>query len=811
MLYNYQSKDVSSCLSAKHVVFIGDSVTRQLYFQFAHSMDGKLPSTPPDDEHKHMDYSHKSAQNVQLSFHWDPFLNTSTARSYIHRSPAAGRQDRPALLVLGSGLWYLRYKDSGGLSAWEAMMEATVDALTQNQQEVADVVAILPVEDVVPSKLSPDRAASMHSSDIDAMNSDLSHRVRPATLNDPFSFTSSGGSNPPSLAFPSVFNTMLNPSQTDDGLHFSDAVVQMQARILMNLRCNDVLPKVFPHDKTCCRSYPWPSLIHWLVLSATLFYGPISWFLLRRSGTPNFVLLVDIDIKLLSDNAGIEDGLIPKAVMPAVVISASIAVIYLADRTGFWLKEQKQFNAYTFSFLSALSLTIGLLTMKRSDSDLGFLNRDQTDEWKGWMQIAILIYHYTGASKISPIYNPIRVLVASYLFMTGYGHTTFYLKKADFGFLRVAQVLVRLNLYTLILAYTMNTDYISYYFSPLVSWWYIIIYITMLAGSRFNDHSVFLICKTLISMSLVTFMMRQDWLLQAMFSFMERVFGIHWSAREWAFRVNLDIWIVYIGMFSALAVIKFREHRLADHPRWPLVVKTSVGLAALIFVWYFPFEVSYNKFDYNVLHPFISFLPVGAFVILRNASSVLRSASSRAFAFVGKCSLETFVIQYHFWLAGDTKGILLVLPGTRWGALNMVITTIMFIYVSDRVAQATGELTKWICGDKPKADQSLPAPVASSARPEEETVQEVIFLAPTDDDDTDSKDAENGRPPEPDTPVRPTHRWADRLVEGSSRPRPRMPWGDAQWTPGVKSKLLCAVLIMWVLNVLWTYPPTTST
>ncbi|TFY55228.1 hypothetical protein EVJ58_g8377, partial [Rhodofomes roseus] len=77
--------------------------------------------------------------------------------------------DRPALLVLGSGLWYLRYAESGGLPAWEAKIESTLSALNRVHAPPADTVVLLPVSDVVSTKLSRERAETMRGADIDAM------------------------------------------------------------------------------------------------------------------------------------------------------------------------------------------------------------------------------------------------------------------------------------------------------------------------------------------------------------------------------------------------------------------------------------------------------------------------------------------------------------------------------------------------------------------------------------------------------------------------------------------------------------------
>jgi len=295
-------------------------------------------------------------------------------------------------------------------------------------------------------------------------------------------------------------------------------------------------------------------------------------------------------------------------------------------------------------------------------------------------------------------------------------------------------------------------------------------------------------------MAVMKYFMSEPWLLQSLFKFLDRVCRIKWSAREWAFRVNLDLWIVYFGMFVSIAVVKIREHRLTDHPYWPLAVNVSIGMSGIVMAWFLGFELwQENKFVYNTWHPYISFLPIAAFVVLRNANTVLRSASSRMFAFIGRCSLETFIIQYHFWLAGDTKGVLLVIPGTRWRPANFVITSIMFVYLSHKVAQATGQITTWICGG---AKNTLPTTNLNGLQhPSSSTSRHIVTASDEHPKDSDG----NFLPSSPNRPAR----WVDRLADGGSAPLPSL--GLGSWRPGLKTKLAMGVGGMWFANIMWSY------
>lgn len=176
----------------------------------------------------------------------------------------------------------------------------------------------------------------------------------------------------------------------------------------------------------------------------------------------------------------------------------------------------------------------------------------------------------------------------------------------------------------------------------------------MWAGNQHNENTTFLLSKIAIAAILTAAYFSIEGPLELTFSIFNSLFSANWNAKEWRFRVALDLWIVWIGMLTAFGFIKVKELKLTERPEWNLWQQRTIIGSAVTMFFYFLFELTReNKFVYNFYHPFISFLPILAFCVLRNSTLWLRSTNSKLFCFFGKCSLETFIVQFHLFIAAE--------------------------------------------------------------------------------------------------------------------------------------------------------------
>ncbi|TGZ79364.1 Cas1p-domain-containing protein [Ascodesmis nigricans] len=682
MLHPYKPKEISTCLEGRRVVFAGDSTIRQVFWAMARKLDPKIEMKGE----KHADIT-VDRSGVKLQFYWDPFMNGTSAIKELKRLEKQSSQ-RPAIMLLGTGLWFARFESSNPLKPWKDRIDAVVANMNTARKSTDlthdDFALLSPVPVPVWERLSEDRRKAMKPETVDEMNQYLMQLSHLHGLEVAWAF------NRMTEGVPQAYES--------SGLHVLDSIAEKQAETLLNLRCNAELQQKYPYDRTCCNKYELPNWQQWAILVTVLAMLPVMSYLRTKAQnegtkTPKWVPSENILSALL-------------------IFGFSLVFCFYADRTQVFNKLHKSYTNGSFLLLIFLTAVAGFTTLKKSSqtaNDQPFLFRDQTDEWKGWMQFAILIYHYTGASKVPWIYGFIRVTVASYLFMTGYGHTFYFYKKGDYSFKRIAGVMLRLNLLSCALPYIMKTDYLFYYFAPLVSWWYFIVYFTMRIGKEYNGNTRFLLGKIGASAVIATAITRIPGILEIVFGIVNYIFRTSWDVVEWRFRVFLDMWIVYIGMLVAIAYIKLSDphsphHHLISQHRQKAVLISIVSL-----LLFFLFQTTREtKFIYNAYHPYISWIPILAFITLRNATPNLRNTYSAAFAWIGKCSLETFTLQFHIWLAADTKGLLDfgVMGGSWWG--NMVVSTAVFLYTSDAVAGATGVVTAWIMGAAAGSGQRRP-------------------------------------------------------------------------------------------------------
>ena len=322
------------------------------------------------------------------------------------------------------------------------------------------------------------------------------------------------------------------------------------------------------------------------------------------------------------------------------------------------------------------------------------LSRDLTSEWRGWMQAAFLMYHYCHMNEV---YAFIRLLVSAYVWQTGFGNGMYFTARREFTGERMFQMLWRLNFLVCLLVLATKTPWIAYYVCALHTVHFVMIFGFMWLGckllhtdreARGLDAKAWWPWASLAALSLFCVLV---WDVPRVY---EYSFGIvvTWAFgadfdRELHFRTFLDHYSSCFGLLAAVAaplVMRWTERR-------PLRAYATLGavataLAAAWFACYWTTKWDESDVAYDLIHPYVSTLPLWLFVLVRGARRPWRETVSVPLEFIGKHSLEFYLLQFHLFLSQEAGAILMLVPNKR---LNIALVLPLYVLTACRTFHLT--------------------------------------------------------------------------------------------------------------------------
>ena len=392
-----------------------------------------------------------------------------------------------------------------------------------------------------------------------------------------------------------------------------------------------------------------------------------------------------------------------------------LLLFYCCDRTALSAGGAKSYSRDFFAFLSLALLAAAALGSTHSCKQPTLLNRDQTEEWKGWMQVLFLLYHYFEAKEL---YNAIRIFIAGYVFLTGFGNFSYYHVRADFSCGRFAQMLWRLNFFVFFACCALNNSYVLYYICPMHTLFTVVIYAALAVRSAANRTGAGVATKLALCLLGCAVMWDVPGVFKAVWRPLSWLVGYVDprqpaldALHEWQFRTGLDRYVWVYGMLCAYAhpACERSLERLdglrgvAKHAARAAVLATCLAIGS---IWYTQ-VYSLPKLAYNAMHPYTSFIPLTLWIVVRNLWPPLRAHYLELFAYLGKITLETYICQFHIWLHtgrpdGQPGQLLVLIEG--YPLVNFLCATGVYVLVSKRMFEVTNSL-KNAC--VPLADNKL--------------------------------------------------------------------------------------------------------
>lgn len=380
--------------------------------------------------------------------------------------------------------------------------------------------------------------------------------------------------------------------------------------------------------------------------------------------------------------------------MAQLKVTAILLLAVFGDRWEPSYPRNDNHNMTLFWIGHAILLVATIATWTRvpprnGSSRVTLLSRPQTEEWKGWMQFAFIMYHYYRAWSA---YNWIRVFVSSYVWMTGFGNFLYFDKKKDFSIERMVSMFIRINYFPLLLSWSTGVPLDLYYVVPLhtvgffmtlITCWIAIKFETVLGMSYIQSR-----CGAILLCLIVHVAFYETSAVDMLLYFSEE---IH-------LRFQIDKYSAWIGIVCGLLMGKASEYMTwaygsvdRPHVQW---MQRILG-AGLIAMWYYGFGFIDDKHVYNPMNPYVFILALLGWLMIRNSSKYLSECHSTFLEFLGRNTLETYVLQFHLFMNHAVQQIPIIIPNSGADGsmicriLNMLVCGTIFVYVAIHARKVT--------------------------------------------------------------------------------------------------------------------------
>lgn len=303
------------------------------------------------------------------------------------------------------------------------------------------------------------------------------------------------------------------------------------------------------------------------------------------------------------------------------------------------------------------------------------LNRDQTEEWKGWMQVVVLFYSYYGSDEFQPLYHAI---VSSYVWLSCFGHCYYFCATKDFSFMRVARILWRQNFLAVALSLTLGHTLSQYGAVMMHNFCFILVYGLVWLSKGINSTKYGLRSKLSV-LSLVAIAA----------SYWSSLFDSS-SPIKWGNEIRTYlIWQPLLGMAFALNFPstsfvwrKLEEQRLGMGFRGKVALGSFLVLSPVVFAMKVHHSVT-NR-DWTTL--FSISLIVG-FIFFRNVLPQINTTHSPILRNFGRITMETYLLHHHIWLTSGSKRVLVLVPG--YPKMNLLLGGMFFLFAANHVQSTT--------------------------------------------------------------------------------------------------------------------------